>query len=303
MAGQHIGRRGAFAEVMAQAGKAHGQRSLQARRHVQHHHGMHAAIDLWVVFGALRHAPESVEFGQQPDQRPAFAQDVEHARGPLLHQAAADFLPNALGNQGIDLAGRHHLAHELHGFGRDAEVGEARRKARQTQNAHRVFAKGIGHMAQHAVLQILLAVIGVHQVLKLVLASPVRRSGDGVDGEIAPRQVFFQCHIGGGVHHKAAIAHAVLALGARQRVFLMGLRVQEHRKVAPHGHEAARAHLLRCGSDHHPVRVVDGQAQQCIAHRAAYLENLEFTHAAMVVAARRPADTAIAGLLPQRCWR
>ena len=264
---------------------------------------MHAAIDLGVVFGALGHAPELVEFGQQPDQRPAFAQDLEHARGPLLHQAAADFLPHALGHQGIDLAGRHHLAHEFHGLGRDGKIGEARRKAGQTQNAYRVFAKRIGHMAQHAILQILLAAIGIHQVFEAVVACPVGRSGDGVDGQIAPRQVLFQRHIGSGVNHKAAIAHAVLALGASQRIFLMGLGVQEHRKVAPHGHEAARAHLLRRGANHHPVRIVDGQAQQCIAHRTAYLENLEFTHAAMVVAASRPADTAIAGWRTQRCWR
>jgi hypothetical protein len=158
-------------------------------------------------------------------------------------------------------------------------------------------------MAQHAILQILLAAIGVHQVFEVAVACPVGRSGDGVDGEIAPRQVFFQRHIGSGVNHKAAIAHAVLALGARQRIFLMGLGVQKHRKVAPHGHEAARAHLLRRGADHHPVRVVDGQAQQCIAHGTAYLENLEFTHVAMVVAASRPADTAIAGWRTQRCWR
>ena len=164
VARQHIGRRRAFAKVMAQAGKAHGERGLQAGGHVQHHHGVHAGVHLGVVFGALGNAPEFVQLGQKSGQRAAVAQDVEHARGLGLHQAAADFLPDAFGHQGIHLACGHHLLHQGHGFGRYGKIGKARRKAGQTQNAHWVFAKGIGHMAQHPVFQILLTVIGVYQV-------------------------------------------------------------------------------------------------------------------------------------------
>jgi hypothetical protein len=42
-----------------------------------------------------------------------------------------------------------HLAHQRHRLGRDGEVVEARREARQPQDAHRVFGKGRRHMAQH----------------------------------------------------------------------------------------------------------------------------------------------------------
>ena len=98
---------------------------------------------------ALRHAPQPVHFGQQVRQRAASAQRIKHARGLALHQAARQFLPDALGHQPIDFAVCHHLAHHGQGFGRDGKVGKARRKARQPQDAHRVFAEGVGDVAQH----------------------------------------------------------------------------------------------------------------------------------------------------------
>ena len=124
---------------------------------------MHAGVDLGVVFGALRHAPEAVHLGQQHLQRAAFEQHVEHARGRGLHQPARQFLPHPLGHQVVGLAVLHHLAHQLHRFGRDVEVGETRCKTRHPQDAHRVFAEGVGHMAQHAGLQVALAAVGVDQ--------------------------------------------------------------------------------------------------------------------------------------------
>ena len=66
VAGQHVGGGGAFAQVVGQAGKTHGQRRGQAGGHVQHHHQVDAGVHLGVVFGALGHAPQAGHFGQQP---------------------------------------------------------------------------------------------------------------------------------------------------------------------------------------------------------------------------------------------
>ena len=88
MARQDVGRRCAFAKVMAQAGKAHAERSAQPGRHVHYQHGVYAAVDLGVVLGALGHAPQVVELGQQHGQCAAFAQDFKHARWLLFHQPA-----------------------------------------------------------------------------------------------------------------------------------------------------------------------------------------------------------------------
>jgi hypothetical protein len=92
-------------------------------------------------------------------------QHVEHARGRRLHQPARQLLPDALGHQVVGFAVLDHLAHQLQGFGCHAEIAEARRKTRHAQDAHRVFAEGVGHMAQHAVAQVALAAIGVDQAI------------------------------------------------------------------------------------------------------------------------------------------
>ena len=66
VAGQQLGRGGAFAQVMGQAGQAHRQRRVQAGAHVEHQHQVHAGVDLGVVVGALRHTPQAVYLGEQP---------------------------------------------------------------------------------------------------------------------------------------------------------------------------------------------------------------------------------------------
>ena len=68
--------------------KRTGSGASQARAHVQHHHQVHAGVDLGVIVGALRHAPEAIDLGQQARQRAALAQHFEHARGLGFHQPA-----------------------------------------------------------------------------------------------------------------------------------------------------------------------------------------------------------------------
>ena len=168
---------------MREAGKAHAQRRLQARGHVQHHHQVHAGIDFGVVVGALGHAPEAVHLGQHHLERAALAQHLEHARGLFLHEATRQLLPHALGHQVVGLAVRHHGAHQRHRFRRHRKVGEARRKARHAQDAHRVVVEGVGHVAQHLVAQVARAAMGVKNGLS---ARGVCVKCYRIDSEIAP---------------------------------------------------------------------------------------------------------------------
>ena len=128
---------------------------------------MDAGVDLRVVRGGLRHAPQPVDLGQEHGQRAARAQDLEHARRTALHEAAREFLPDALGHQRVGLAGGHHPAHQRHGLGRDLEVVEARGEAGHAQDAHRVLAEGVGDVAQHARAQVALAAVGVDELRRI----------------------------------------------------------------------------------------------------------------------------------------
>ena len=69
---------------------------------------------------------------------------------------------------------------------------------------------------------------------------------------------------------KTPVTGRGVALRAGQRVFLSGFRVEEHRKVPPHGQKALVDHLLRSRAHHHPVMVFHGQTHECIADSAAY---------------------------------
>jgi hypothetical protein len=161
------------------------------------------------------------------------------------------------------LAVVHHFAHQLQGLRRQAEVGEAGREPRHPQDAHRVLAEGIGDVAQHALRYVALAVIGIDQPAGLV-------PGDRVDRQVAPRQILLQRDRWIRADGKAAVAARRLAFGPGQRIFLAGLRMQEHREVLADRQVALRDHCLGCGADHHPVVVIDGQAQQGIPYRTAH---------------------------------
>src|SRR5690606_7025820 len=86
-------------------------------------------------------------------------------------------------------------------------------------------------------------------------------------------------HRGIGVHHEAAVAASRLAFGARERVLLLRLRMQEHGEIAADRAEAAVAHRLRRLPDHHPVAVAAGDAEQGVAYRAADEVDLDAVHA------------------------
>ncbi len=85
---QQFGRRHALAQVVRQRGKACGQWRGESRGHVDDQHHMYTGVDFRMVVGALRHAPQRIEFRQQLAQRATFAQHREHARGRGFHQPA-----------------------------------------------------------------------------------------------------------------------------------------------------------------------------------------------------------------------
>ena len=258
------GRR-ALAEVVHQAGPAHRKGGLQARALLEHQQLVLTGVDLGVVGLGLRHAPQAVQLGQQALERAAGAQHLEQSPRVRLHQALGQFLPHTLGHQGVDLALVDEAAHQRQRVRGDREVAVARGKARRAQQAHRVLGVGLADVTQHAVAQVTRAAMGVDE-------GAVGRARHGVDGEVAPRQVLLERDVGRGVDGEAVVAGAGLALGARERVFLVRVRVQEDGKVAPDGLEAQLQHLLRRHADDDPVPVGRGPAEQRVAHTAADLE-------------------------------
>ncbi len=68
---------------------------------------------------------------------------------------------------------------------------------------------------------------------------------------------------------EAAIATAALALGPRQRVLVVRLRMQEDGKVAADRTVACRDHLFGRSADDDEIAIGDGAAEKLVAHRAA----------------------------------
>ncbi len=262
---QLIDRRQRLAEVVHQRREADlVVAGRQRRGHVADQLDVHAGVDLGVVLRALRHAVERIDFGQHRGQRAAVMQGAQEGRGPRRAQRAHQLLPDALGHQFGELAALDHAAHQRAGLVGDgeAERGEARHEARRAQHAQRILGEGRADVAQHARLEIAFAAMGVDQAAILALR-------DGVDGEVAAAEVLFQRHRGRGVDHEAAMPARRLALGARQRVLLAGVGMQEHREVAPDRAEARGQHRVGRRTDHHPVAIPRRQPEQPVTHRAA----------------------------------
>ncbi len=109
-------------------------------------------------------------------------------------------------------------------------------------------------MAQNLVTDIDLAVIGIDQRAVFGL-------GDGVDGEVAAGEVFFQRNIGRGEHLKTLVAFGGLALGASERILLLRFGVKKDRKILADRAIAQLDHLFRCGADHDEITVLDRQPE------------------------------------------
>lgn len=209
-------------------------------------------------------AGRGIEFGQDVGERAALPQRVLKAFGVGFRQGFLQFLPDSFRHQAAGFAGIHHAGHQPVSFRRNAEaqVFEAGQETGGAQNAHRVFDEGVRYVPEHAVLQVARTVVRVDQPAVAVL-------GHGVDGQVAPRQVFFQRGGGREVHAETFVAGGGFAFGARQRILFLGFRVQEYREAAADLLIAERQHFFGRGADHHPVAFLDRQSQQFVANRAA----------------------------------
>ena len=260
-----IFRCGGLAQIVYQCRKAHTHVVGERRGGVQRQQGMHAGVHFGVMGRGLGNPVQRVDLRHQAAQGATGAQYSKTLRWAAFAQRALQFRPHPLGDQRIHLAVGDHPLHQVAGGVGDAKPQgrQARREARDAQDAHRVLGKGRGHMAEHSIAQILRAAEGIDQCAG-------RGLGHGVDGQIAALQVLLKGHVRRGMQDKTVIARSGLALGARQRIFLVALRMEEHRKIPTHLFEAAPAHVFGCGAHHHPVTIRHRQAEALVAYRPAH---------------------------------
>ena len=170
---------------------------------------------------------QRVHFGQELRECPAVAQHRQHPRRMRLHQSPGEFLPDALGREFFDLAGRDQLAHQAPGFRRHREP-EARGETRDAQHAQRILDERRRNMAQHAGPKIGLPAVGIDQRAPLV-------AGHGVDRQIAAGEILGERDVGRREELESPVSAAVLALGAGQRIFLAGIPWRKTGKSRPTG--------------------------------------------------------------------
>ncbi len=184
--------------------------------------------------------------GSSRDERAAVAQHADHARRMGLHQAARELLPHAFRRELRELSGLRQRAHQRERLRRDGER-EARGEARDAQHAQRILGECRRHVAEDSRPQVRFAAEGIDQ-------RPLLVARHRVDREIAAREVLVEGHIGRDEELEAAVAAAVLALGARQRVLLVRLRMQEHRKIAADRSDSRRRSAFRASRRRPPSR-------------------------------------------------
>ena len=214
--------------------------------------------------GRLRHAEQRIDLGVDGLQRAAVAQHAEEYAGRRLAQRLLRFLPHAFRNQRVDLAARHQGAHQLQGFRRHAESErrEARGKARHAQHAHRILDERLRHVAQGARVEIPTPSEGIDQ-------RAVGGLRHRIDGQVAPREILLQRHVGTESYVKAAVSGGHLALEPRERVFLLRVGMKKDRKVAPDLAVIQVQQLLARAADDDPVALLHRKAQQGVPNRSA----------------------------------
>jgi hypothetical protein len=117
-------------------------------------------------------------------------------------------------------------------------------------------------VTQHSRLEIAAATVGIDQ-------AAVGGLCDCIDREVAAPQVLGERHLGSKADFEAAIARRDFAFEAGERVFLVALRMQKHREVAPDLSIVEPQHFLARAADHDPIAFLDGQSQQAVPNRAA----------------------------------
>jgi hypothetical protein len=195
----------------------HRQRVARGGGKVERLQHMHAGVDFGMVSDRLRHAEKRVDLGQQRGECPATAKRHEKARRSVFHERARQFPPDAFRGQLRQFPAGNDASHQRLGFRSDDEP-QPRCEACDAQHAQRVLGKRRAHVPEHARAQIGFTTVGVDKSAVLV-------ARHGVDGKVAPREVGLECDVGRRVEGKSVVSDAALALGTRQRVFLVGLGV------------------------------------------------------------------------------
>ena len=273
MRGQRGSRRRSLAEVVRKHREAHRRGGREPRRDLEREQHVHAGVDLGMPALGLRHAEERVDLGEHSRESAAVSQHFDVCRGIVLAERLGGFLPHALGLQGLDLAARHDLCHQLLRLGRDGktELREPGREARDAQYAERILGECGRDVAQHARREIALASPWIDQ-------RAIRRPRDRVDREIAALEILLERHRRGGIELEAGVAAADLALGARERVFVAGARMEKDGEVLADAPVALREQLVGRSADDDPVALLDRQAEQGVAYRPADLVNFHGPH-------------------------
>ncbi|MNI31158.1 hypothetical protein D3C73_850330 [compost metagenome] len=258
----------AFAEVVQQAGPAHGQRLFVQRGLFQHAQGMYACVDFRMVGLRLRYAEQCVDLRHQHLECAASTQHFNEYLRLVFHQGAGDLFPAPLRRQCFQFARLAELAHQLKRFGSNGEAEPCITcsKAGNTQNPERIFGKRGGYVAQNARFKVALAVVGVGQFLLIIF-------GYGIDRQVAADQVFFEGHFRAGVEGEPAITASAFAFGSGEGVFLTGFWMKENREIRAYRAISLGEHLFGGGADHDTIDVGDRDAQQAITHRTANFIN------------------------------
>ena len=139
-----LGRLG-FAQIVHEGGKANLFLLRDFGCGIQHHQRVHKCIALWMMLDILQHTLQRCNFRKDDVKGIAPLQHADEFTGVGLTQGAAGFLPDALGNQGSQLAGRADSAHEINRFrgNRKAALSVPGCKARDPQHPERIFNKGV----------------------------------------------------------------------------------------------------------------------------------------------------------------
>jgi hypothetical protein len=92
---------------------------------------------------------------------------------------------------------------------------------------------------------------------------------DGIDGQIAACKIFLERDLGPKLNREPAIAGRYFPLATRQCIFFVGIRVQEHGKIAADLAIFQTQQFVLGTSYDHPIAFLDGQAKQSVANGAA----------------------------------
>ncbi len=148
------------------------------------------------------------------------------------------------------------------GATRETERRKARGKARNAQHPHRILDEGRRDMPQGPRFDVAPAAVRIDE-------HAVRRLRHRVDRQIAAREILLEGHLRAEFHAESAVARRDLALTPRERIFLLGVRVQKHRKVPPDLAISEPQQLLSRAAHDHPIALLYRQAEQGVPNRAA----------------------------------